>query len=138
MLRTEGSIPVGTAKNKRRNRPKKSVFLLSFANFSEKTGAKNSYAPRVPLLDIFQRTRDHRTHIATVKNQSDQKDYTLTILTFGLSCFGTIQTKTGMADFVQCSTRSCSQQRIFPFYCSRNIMREISMTILFYFMNPDG
>jgi hypothetical protein len=29
------------------------VFLLSFANFSEKTGLKNSYALRVPLLGII-------------------------------------------------------------------------------------
>jgi hypothetical protein len=45
--------PSGPQENKQKNRPKKSVFLLPFANFSGKTGLKNSYAPRFPLLGIF-------------------------------------------------------------------------------------
>jgi hypothetical protein len=52
MLRTAGSIPVGTANAKQKNRLFRAVFLLLFANFSGKTGLKNSYAPRVPLLGI--------------------------------------------------------------------------------------
>jgi len=48
-----GSNPVGTAKNKRKNRSKKSVFCCFFPNFGLKKGVKNSYAPRVPLLGIF-------------------------------------------------------------------------------------
>jgi len=58
MLRTAGSIPVGTAMAKQKNRPKEAVFLLLFADFSVKTGDRNSYAPRVPLSGIFVRTRD--------------------------------------------------------------------------------
>jgi hypothetical protein len=52
MLRTAGSIPVGTANSKQKNRPKRAVFLLFFANFSVKTGVKKSYAPRVRLSGI--------------------------------------------------------------------------------------
>jgi hypothetical protein len=48
-----GLPPVGTAKNKRKNRPKKSVFCCLFTNFRVKTGVKNTYAPRIPLLGIF-------------------------------------------------------------------------------------
>jgi hypothetical protein len=33
-------------------------FLLNYAGFSVKTGVKNSYAPRVPLSGIFERTRN--------------------------------------------------------------------------------
>lgn len=58
--------PVGTANAKQKNRPKRAVFLLSFANFGLKTGGEKSYAPRVRLLGIFVRTRDLITHIATV------------------------------------------------------------------------
>ena len=58
MLRTAVSIPVGTAKNKQKNRPKMAVFLLLIASFRVKIGLKNSYAPRVPLSGIFERTRD--------------------------------------------------------------------------------
>jgi hypothetical protein len=53
MLRTAGSIPVGTANGKQKNCPKEAVFLLFFAKFSVKTGDKNSYAPRVPLSGII-------------------------------------------------------------------------------------
>jgi hypothetical protein len=72
MLRTAGSIPVGTANGKQKNRPKKSVFLLFFANFSVKTGVKNSYVLRVLLLVIFVRTRDYVSHIATAQIQIGQ------------------------------------------------------------------
>jgi hypothetical protein len=58
MLRTAGSIPVGTANSKQKNCPKKAVFLLNTAHFSVKTGLKKSYAPRVRLSGIFVRTRD--------------------------------------------------------------------------------
>jgi len=57
MLRTAGSIPVGTANGKRKNRPKKSVFCCFFADFTPKIGMKNSYAPRAPLVNISQQTR---------------------------------------------------------------------------------
>ena len=63
MLRTARPIPVGTANSKQKNRPKKAVFLLLFANLSLKTGVKNSYAPRVRLSGISERTRDHSTQI---------------------------------------------------------------------------
>jgi hypothetical protein len=53
MLRSAVSFPVGTANAKQKNRPKKAVFLLHFANFSGKTELKNSYAPRSPILGIF-------------------------------------------------------------------------------------
>gem|GEM_PF-2986588 len=50
MLRTAGSIPVGTAKCKQKNRLFRAVFLLFLANFCVKTGVKKSYAPRVPFF----------------------------------------------------------------------------------------
>ena len=50
MLRTAVSIPVGTAKNKQKNRPKMAVFLLLIASFRVKTGVKKSYALRVSSL----------------------------------------------------------------------------------------
>ncbi len=49
------------------------VFLLLNASFRVKTGMKNSYAPRVPLLGIFVRTRDLRAHIAYDKPKSAGK-----------------------------------------------------------------
>jgi hypothetical protein len=45
-------------RTKQKNRPKMAVFLLLIASFRVKTGLKNSYAPRVPLSGIFERTRD--------------------------------------------------------------------------------
>jgi hypothetical protein len=72
MLRTAGSIPVGTANGKQKNCPKEAVFLLFFAKFSVKTGDKNSYAPRVPLSGIFVQTRDHVSRIVTVQTQIGQ------------------------------------------------------------------
>ena len=48
MLRTAGSIPVGTANAKQKNRPKRAVFLLFFANFC--TGQIK--AEQKPLLRI--------------------------------------------------------------------------------------
>jgi len=63
-----GPIPVGTTNAKQNNRPKRAVFLLSFADFSVKTGVKNSYAPRVSLVGIFQRTRYRGTQIASIIN----------------------------------------------------------------------
>ncbi len=67
MLRTAVSIPVGTAKAIRKNRPKMAVFLLPIASFRVKTGVKKGYAPRVPLSGIFERTRDPRPSFATVQ-----------------------------------------------------------------------
>jgi hypothetical protein len=49
-----------------KNRPKKAVFLLLIASFGLKIRAKNSYAPRVPLLSIFVRTRDLGTQVASI------------------------------------------------------------------------
>jgi hypothetical protein len=50
--------PVGTANSKQKNYPKRAVFLLKPAHIRVKTGLKNSYALRVPLSGIFERTRD--------------------------------------------------------------------------------
>jgi hypothetical protein len=44
------------------------TFLLLFCRFWLENRVKNSYAPQVSLLGIFQQTRDHRTCIAIVKN----------------------------------------------------------------------
>ena len=40
-----------------------------------KTGVKNSYAPRVPLSGIFERTRDLRPRFVTVQTQIGQENY---------------------------------------------------------------
>ena len=82
MLRTAGSIPVGTANSKQKNCPKRAVFLLFFASFSVKTGVKNSYAPQVRLSGIFVRTRDPRSRFATIQTQIGQENYTLVFLLY--------------------------------------------------------
>jgi hypothetical protein len=60
------------------------VFLLLIASFRVKTGPKNSYAPRVPLSGIFERTRDPRPCFATVQTQIGQEKYSFSILLFDM------------------------------------------------------
>ena len=58
------------------------VFLLLIASFRVKTGLKNSYAPRAPLLGIFVRTRDPDLTLHTVQTQIGQGNYTFAFLIF--------------------------------------------------------
>jgi hypothetical protein len=63
---------------------KSRFFCCLFANFSVKTGVKNSYALRVRLSGIFVRTRDHVSRIATVQTQIGQENYTFAFLLFSM------------------------------------------------------
>jgi len=65
MSKSRIQTPLGPPIVNKKNRPIMAAFLLNSAHFSVKTGLKNSYSPRVPLLGIFVRTRDSRTHIAS-------------------------------------------------------------------------
>jgi hypothetical protein len=49
--------------------------LLNLADFSGKTGVKNSYALRVPSSGIFLRTRDHVSRFATVQTKTGQIEH---------------------------------------------------------------
>jgi hypothetical protein len=48
--------------------------LLNSAHIRVKTGLKNSYAPRVPLLGIFERTRDLDSGLLLYKPKSVKKN----------------------------------------------------------------
>jgi len=84
-LRFAVSIPVGTAKAIRKNRPKMAVFLLLIASFRVKIGLKNSYAPRVRLSDIFVRTRDPDLALLLYKPKSVKE------INFCISFFSTME-----------------------------------------------
>jgi hypothetical protein len=58
------------------------VFLLILAHICMKTGLKNSYALRVPLSGIFERTRDLRPRFITVQTQIGQDNYTFAFSSF--------------------------------------------------------